>query len=218
MFMGNKYGSSNPRNRAYLGDVIKFRTYSKSYKLKAWLNNAPENWEIHEGVHEPIIERQIFDDVQRTFGDTKYRKPKHIEKNMFAGYLYCSDCGAHLNYKYTHDNPDNHYFSCRNKRANNGLCAKTHHIRVDIITDIVTRHLSKILCFAALFEDEFVKIVVDEHYKRIQLQQQKNQIALHEALERERTWYSIWKIRRLDGWVRNDFWNYPVNTRMNNQC
>ena len=106
---------------------------------------------------------------------------------MFARYLYCSDCGAHLNYKYTHDNPDNHYFSCRNKRANNGLCAKTHHIRVDIITDIVTRPLSKILCFAALFEDEFVKIVVDEHYKRIQLQQRKNQIALHEALERERT-------------------------------
>ena len=104
---------------------------------------------------------------------------------MFAGYLYCSDCGARLNYKYTHDNPDNHYFSCRNKRANNGLCAKTHHIRVDGITDTVTRHLSKILRFAALFEDEFVKIVVDERYKRIQLQQRKNQIALHEALARE---------------------------------
>ncbi len=24
---------------------------------------------------------------------------------------------ANLNYKYTHDNPDNQYFSCRNKRA-----------------------------------------------------------------------------------------------------
>lgn len=173
-------------NRAYIGDVINFRTYSKSYKLKARLNNAPENWEIHEGVHEPIIERQVFDDVQRTFGNTKYRKPKHIEKNMFAGYLYCSDCGAHLNYKYTHDNPDNHYFSCRNKRANNGLCAKTHHIRVDTIIEIVTRHLSKILRFAALFEDEFVKIVVDEHYKRIQLQQRKNQTALVEAVAREK--------------------------------
>ena len=174
------------QNRSYLGDVINFRTYSKSYKLKARLNNAPENWEIHEGIHEPIIERQVFDDVQRTFGNTKYRKPKYIEKHMFAGYLYCSDCGAHLNYKYTHDNPDNHYFSCRNKRANNGLCAKTHHIRVDTITDVITCHLSKILRFAALFEDEFVKIVVDEHYKRIQLQQRKNQIALHEALVREK--------------------------------
>ena len=174
------------KNRAYIGDVINFRTYSKSYKLKERLNNPPENWEIHEGVHEPIVERQGFEDVQRSFGNTKCRKPKHIEKNMFAGYLYCSDCGARLNYKYTHDNPSNHYFSCQNKRANNGLCAKTHHIRVDTITDILTLHLSKILRFAAMFEDEFVKIVVDEHYKLVQLQQRKNQLALQEALAREK--------------------------------
>ena len=173
------------KNRAYLGDVINFRTYSKSYKLKTQLPNPEENWDVHEGVHEPIIDRQDFEDVQKSFGSTKRRKPKDIEKNMFAGYLYCSDCGARLNYKYTHVNPDNHYFSCFNKRQNNGLCAKTHHIRVDTLTDIVTRHLSKILRFASLFEDEFVKIVVDEHYKLIQLQQRKNQIALHEALARE---------------------------------
>jgi len=174
------------QNRSYIGDVINFRTYSKSYKLKERLLNAEENWDIHEGVHEPIINRQVFDDVQKTFGNTKYRKPKHIEKNMFAGFLKCSDCGANLNYKYTHDNPNNHYFSCHDKRSNNGLCAKTHHIRVDTITDVITRHLSKILRSATLFEDEFVKIVVDEHYKRIQLQQRKNQIALHEALVREK--------------------------------
>jgi len=165
---------------------VNFRTYSKSYKLKERLNNPPENWEIHEGVHDPIIERQVFDDVQRSFGDTKCRKPKNVRKNMFAGYLYCSDCGARLNYKYTHDNPNNHYFSCKNKRENNGLCAQTHHIRVDSITDILTRHLSKILRFATLFEDEFVKIVVDEHCKLVQIQQKKNQIALHEALAREK--------------------------------
>ncbi|MCL2488337.1 MAG: DUF4368 domain-containing protein, partial [Oscillospiraceae bacterium] len=159
---------------------------SKSYKLRKQLPNPQEKWEIHEGVHDAIVERDVWDKVQKSFGGSKQRKPKHTEKNMFAGYLFCSDCGARLNYKFTHDNPDNHYFSCHNKRQNNGLCAKTHHIRVDTITDVVTRHLSKILRFAALFEDEFVKIVVDEQYKRIQLQQRKNQIALHEALAREK--------------------------------
>ena len=173
-------------NQAYVGDVVNFRTYSKSFKLKERLDNPKENWEVHENVHEPIIERSIWEDIQKSFGKTKYRKPKHIEKNMFAGLLQCSDCGANLNYKYTNDNPDNHYFSCRNKRANNGLCSKTHHIRVDTITDIVTRHLSKILRFAALFEDDFVKIVVDEHYKQIQLQQRRNQEALQTALAREK--------------------------------
>ena len=173
-------------NRAYVGDVVNFRTYSKSFKLKERLDNPEENWEIHENVHEPIIERSVWVGIQKGFGQTKYRKPKHIDKNMFAGLLQCSDCGANLNYKYTHDNPDNHYFSCRNKRQNNGLCSQTHHIRVDTITELVTRHLSSIVRFAALFEDEFVKLVVDEHYKQIQLQQRRNQELLQSALMREK--------------------------------
>jgi len=177
-------------NQAYVGDVVNFRTYSKSFKLKERLDNPKEKWEIHKNVHAPIIERSVWEDIQKSFGNTKYRKPKHIEKNMFSGLMQCSDCGANLNYKYTHDNPANHYFSCRNKRANNGLCSKTHHIRVDTITDIVTRHLSSIIRFAALFEDEFVKLVVDEHYKQIQLQQRRNQELLQSALAREKEAYT----------------------------
>ena len=171
-------------NQLYVGDVMNFRTYSKSYKLKTRLNNPKENWEIHEDVHEPVIPRTLWTDIQKTFGDTKYREPKHVEKNVFAGYLKCSDCGANLNYKYTHDNPDNHYFSCHNKRQNNGLCTKTHHIRVDTLTELVLNHISGITRFAGLFEDEFVKIVVDEHYKRICMQQKKNQEALEKMLVR----------------------------------
>ena len=83
---------------------------------------------------------------------------------MFAGYLKCSDCGANLNYKFTHQNPDNSYFSCRNKRENNGICQKTHHIRVDVLTKIVRNHILNIVQFANLFEDEFAKIVIDENY------------------------------------------------------
>lgn len=173
-------------NQSYVGDVVNFKTYSKSFKLKDRLENPKENWEIHENVHDPIIERSVWEDIQKSFGNTKYRKPKHIEKNIFAGLLQCSDCGANLNYKYTHDNPANHYFSCHNKRKNNGLCSKTHHIRVDNLTDIVTRHLSSIIRFAALYEGEFVKIVVNEHYKQIQVQQKRNQEALQTALVREK--------------------------------
>lgn len=173
-------------NRSYVGDVVNFRTYSKSFKLKERLANPQENWEIYENVHEAIIERSAWEEIQKSFGNTKYRKPKHAPKNMFSGFLKCSDCGANLNYKYTHDNPDNHYFSCRNKRANNGLCGRTHHIRVDAITDIVTQNLSNIVRFASQFEDEFVKIVMDEQYKQVIIQQRKNQTALQEAVAREK--------------------------------
>ena len=100
--------------------------------------------------------------------------------------LKCSDCGANLNYKFTHDNPDNHYFSCSNQRAQNGLCKKTHHIRVDVLTHLVKNDISNIVQFATEFEDEFVKIVVDENYKRIQVTQKKNLESLNKMLARDK--------------------------------
>lgn len=173
-------------NQSYVGDVVNFKTYSKSFKLKKRLDNPEENWQIHKDVHEPIIDRELFEMVQKTFKTTKCQKPRHIEKNMFARFLRCSDCGANLNYKYTSDNPDNHYFSCKNNRAQNGLCKKTHHIRVDVLTNLVKNDVANIVKFATEFEDEFVKIVVDEDYKRIQATQKKNLEALNKMLSRDK--------------------------------
>lgn len=67
-------------NRAYIGNVVNFRTYSRSYKLKKRLDRPVENWEVLENVHAPIIDRDIRESIQKSFGDTKYRKPKYIEK------------------------------------------------------------------------------------------------------------------------------------------
>ncbi len=173
-------------NPLYVGDVVNFRTYSKSYKLKTRYDNPAENWEISQGVHEPVIPQEQWEAVQKTFQGTKMRAPKHTQKSIFAGFLKCSDCGANLNYKYTHDNPDNQYFSCRNKRAGNGLCSKTHHIRVDALNQLVLQNLREMISFAQLYEDEFVKIVVDEHYKQIQLQQRRNQMEYQSALARDK--------------------------------
>jgi len=71
--------------------------------------------------------------------------------------LLLTETGARLNYKYTHDNPANHYFSCRNNRQNNGLCLTTHHIRVDKITEIVTNYLRSLINFACQYEDDCAK-------------------------------------------------------------
>lgn len=173
-------------NRSYVGDVVNFKTYSRSFKLRERLENPEEKWEIHENIHEAIIERSVWQDIQNTFGNVRYKKPKHTEKHIFAGLLKCSDCGANLNYKYTHDNPDNHYFSCRNNRSGEGLCKKTHHIRVDKLTELLTNNLSSIVNFANCFEDEFVKIVMDENYKMVVATQNRNQKELQRLLARDK--------------------------------
>ena len=173
-------------NQSYIGDIVNFKTYSKSFKLKQRLENPQEKWTVIKGAHPAIIDLETWDKIQKSFGNVKFRKPKNIEKNMFAGYLKCSDCGANLNYKFTHQNPDNSYFSCRNKRENNGICQKTHHIRVDVLTKIVRNHILNIVQFANLFEDEFVKIIIDENYRKVQKIHKQNQEKLEKMQGREK--------------------------------
>lgn len=173
-------------NQSYIGDIVNFKTYSKSFKLKQRLENPQEKWTVIKGAHPAIIDLETWNKIQKSFGNVKFRKPKNIEKNMFAGYLKCSDCGANLNYKFTHQNPDNSYFSCRNKRENNGICQKTHHIRVDVLTKIVRNHILNIVQFANLFEDELVKIVIDENYRKVQKIHKQNQEKLEKMQGREK--------------------------------
>lgn len=172
------------RNVSYTGDIVNFKTTSKSFKLKQRITNEPENWEIHKGVHEAIISYEDFELVQQTFAKSSTRKPKHCEKNMFAGYLYCADCGATLHHKYTTDNPNNEYFLCRNYKSKNGLCNQTHHIRVDNLTEIVKSDLLRIINFANLYEDEFVRFVIDADFENLKAKQKKSQNELAKAIKR----------------------------------
>ena len=60
------------RDREYCGDVLNFKTYSKSYKNKKRIHNDPENWVVFQNVHEPIIERAVFEQVQQKRGTVSY--------------------------------------------------------------------------------------------------------------------------------------------------
>ncbi len=55
----------------YCGDVINFKTCSKSFKNKTRLPNDPENWAIFKDVHEPIIARGDFEKAQALIAKNK---------------------------------------------------------------------------------------------------------------------------------------------------
>lgn len=62
----------------YCGDVINFKTYSKSFKNKARIPNDKENWVIFKDKHEPIIDRETFEMVQKLTGKTKRRATRKV--------------------------------------------------------------------------------------------------------------------------------------------
>ena len=144
----------------YCGDILNFKTYSKSYKNKKRLANDRENWVIFQDVHEPIIERVVFEQVQQKRGKIRKRRTHEGERNMFSGLLVCADCGHNLHFHFNQGNPDIKYFNCSNYKGNRGTCTSTHYVRVDFLEQVVLGEIRRLTKFASQFEDEFVKAVI----------------------------------------------------------
>ena len=144
----------------YCGDILNFKTYSKSYKNKKRLENDRENWVIFKDVHEPIIERAVFEQVQQKRGKIRKRRTHEGERNMFSGLLVCADCGHNLHFHFNQGNPDIKYFNCSNYKGNRGSCTSTHYVRVDFLEQVVLGEIRRLTKFASQFEDEFVKAVI----------------------------------------------------------
>lgn len=171
-------------NEKYIGNVVNFKYTRKSFKLKKQIPIPKENWVIHENVHTPIIEREKFLEVQRGFEETKMRKPKTRDKNMFAGFLKCSDCGSNLSYKFTPKYPNSHYFSCRLYSAIR-KCKNTHHVRIDFLTQIAQRKIFDLIKFARENKNEFLKIVADKNNVQNQISKNKNTELLKKSITRK---------------------------------
>ena len=144
----------------YCGDILNFKTYSKSYKNKKRLANDRENWVIFQDVHEPIIERAVFEQVQQKRGKIRKRRTHEGERNMFSGLLVCADCGHNLHFHFNQGNPDIKYFNCSNYKGNRGTCTSTHYVRVDFLEQVALGEIRRLTKFASQFEDEFVKAVI----------------------------------------------------------
>ena len=144
----------------YCGDILNFKTYSKSYKNKKRLENDRENWVIFKDVHEPIIEWSVFEQVQQKRGKIRKRRTNKGEHNMFSGLLVCADCGCNLHFHFNQGNPEIKYFNCSNYKGNRGSCTSTHYVRVDFLEQVVLGEIRRLTKFASLYEDEFLKAVI----------------------------------------------------------
>ena len=149
-------------NQEYCGDVINFKTYSKSFKNKARLENPRENWRIFKDVHEPIIDRDVFERVQDLVAKTRRRslKKKGEEKHLLSGMLYCADCGSKLWYRTNTNNNNIHFFSCCNyKTDTRDTCETRHYIRADAIEEVVRLELRRLAAFLQEDEEAFVTLL-----------------------------------------------------------
>ena len=169
----------------YCGDILNFKTYSKSYKNKKRIDNDRENWVVFQDVHEAIIERAVYEQVQQKRGKIRKRRTNKGEHNMFSGLLVCADCGSNLHFHFNQGNPEIKYFNCSNYKGNRGTCTSTHYVRVDFLEEVALGEIRRLTKFASLYEDEFVKAVIGHSRQAEQTDRKLKEKELRTLLARD---------------------------------
>lgn len=127
------------QNETYIGNMVQGRMVKISYKSKKCLRQAPENWVVVEGTHEPIIDPEAFQKVQMLVNSRKHTRSRTYDF-LLKGLIFCHECGyplAVLNRKNA-AGEDVLYFVCRTYQrfTKAGVCI-CHSIKEETVNEAV---------------------------------------------------------------------------------
>lgn len=151
-------------NEVYLGKLVYGKQKSKSMKSKKKTKCPREDWVIVEGCHEPIVSQELWDSAHRML-DSKRRPTQTGEVQIFAGLLYCADCGHALTYsqKQRKDGTYHGAYSCWMYKTHGKEYCASHYITYDVIYNLVLNDVRRVL-ESYLHDKEQFRAYLDSRY------------------------------------------------------
>ena len=138
----------------YIGHTVNFRTHKKHYKDKHPTAIPPEEWIIIENTHEPIVDKETWELVQK-LRKTARRAPSATgDPNPLTGLVYCADCGAKM---YNHRARAGHWEGKRPIDPETGLFPHDHY---DCSTYYLTKYKSDKKCFGHYINTVSLRAVI----------------------------------------------------------
>ena len=174
----------------YCGDIINFKTYSKSFKNKTRYENSKENWAVFKNVNEPIINRETFETVQKFISKTKRRAPKkeNGERSIFNGLIYCGDCHSKMRYHTSTSNKEIHYFTCSDNKVDyRGKCPGRHYVRADALEEVVKLELRRLVEMLEIDESYFAQLLLRKNDEEREKDKKFLESELQKAIARSNT-------------------------------
>ena len=150
-------------NPIYLGNLIYGKTRSKKIRSKDRLERPEDEWITKEGTHEAIISQELWDVAHERL-ETRRRQGKCAEAHMFAGYIYCADCGAAMTFNKRDFHKElNGEFVCGSyKRKGKDTCT-THYVTYEKVYQMLIADLKAKSHEANKNEARFVRSLEQEN-------------------------------------------------------
>ena len=183
------WGSSTICNllekREYLGHTVNFKT-RKHFKDKKSHYVPEDEWTIFENTHEPIIDQQTFDLVQKIRGNVRRYPDGWGEAAPLTGLLYCADCGGKMYVHRTNNGKRISQYTCSQytKVPCGTLCKTQHRINEDVVLSLVSEMLKAIAEYAKHDRAEFVRVVQEAQSSQQTAEVKKQRTRLATAKQR----------------------------------
>lgn len=148
-------------NRMYIGDLVQNKRVKVNYKVKKIIKNNTKDYIIVENMHEPIIDTETFNEVQKRIPKNVGRNEKK-ESNLLDGLLYCGDCGHRISITSRRKKDNRRYTMCNYYRTymKQHLCT-THSNNYDKLEEVIINSLKE-KCSNYINKENIKKQVKDE--------------------------------------------------------
>ena len=131
------------KNEVYIGNTVQNKRSRISYKNRKLRNNPQEQWNIVENTHEPIIDKKVFNKVQKMVIVQKYNRNEKKHKFLLDGLLFCYECKHKIGVR---GKKNGYMFMiCNNYRRNSklGLCT-SHGFSYNSLEKIILQYIKNL--------------------------------------------------------------------------
>lgn len=165
------WGASTVRgilsNTTYIGVLTQGKEKRLSYKSKRMVRVPEREWYVKENNHDAIIERSVFEQVQRILASrrTVSGEGKNTVKwkaHCLAGKVKCPDCGSSLN-KTGGGSEKSRYLRCRLAGQSRNQMCTPHSVRLNQLIDMVAVEIRMALhsVLNEAYEKDLEKAILD---------------------------------------------------------
>ena len=131
-------------NRVYIGDTVQGVSERISFKSKKTRRLPEDRWVITEKTHEAIIDKEEFYKVQKMMREKRTGTGPHKGViHLFRGIVYCGRCGRVMFARARKNRPM--AYICSSYGKNGKINCSSHHIREEVLVDIVVEDIVKLI-------------------------------------------------------------------------
>jgi len=134
------------KNPVYIGTLVQGKTSTISYKNRKRKRTPIEEQIVTENAHEAIIERSDWEKVNNKIGTHVRTQKNDGKRHIFAGKIFCAECKNSM-WKMSYQLKDGRYeyLKCKTTKCGEGICNNSQSIRLEIIKELVTEEVKKLL-------------------------------------------------------------------------